>query len=116
MKFVNYIKASGVAARARGQAMVEYGLILVLVSVVAVVGLTVVGGQLYNPTMVNPIPAADGTISAAAYDLSDIEAATPATPRVHIRTAADSPALATGHTPGAFNQILFALSNSTRVV
>jgi Flp pilus assembly pilin Flp len=35
--------------RAEGQAMVEYGLILVLVSVVAIVGLTVVGGQLYNP-------------------------------------------------------------------
>lgn len=37
-------------SRSEGQALVEYGLILVLVSVVAVVGLTALSGQLYTAT------------------------------------------------------------------
>jgi Flp pilus assembly pilin Flp len=36
-------------AREEGQAMVEYGLVLVLVSVVAIVGLTAIGKDLYIP-------------------------------------------------------------------
>lgn len=50
MDFVKAQIAKANAARAKGQAMVEYGLILVLVSVVAIVGLTVIGGELYSPT------------------------------------------------------------------
>jgi pilus assembly protein Flp/PilA len=34
--------------KAEGQGMVEYGLIIVLVSVAAIVGLTLVGGQLQD--------------------------------------------------------------------
>jgi Flp pilus assembly pilin Flp len=56
------IHASGVAARAKGQALVEYGLILVLVSVVAVVGLTALSGQLYTSTA----PAITGTVGSAS--------------------------------------------------
>jgi Flp pilus assembly pilin Flp len=53
------------AARRQGQAMVEYGLILVLVSVVAVVGLTAIGGDLYsaNPPVTGSNP---GVLTAAA--------------------------------------------------
>jgi Flp pilus assembly pilin Flp len=41
------------AAREEGQAMVEYGLILVLVSVVAIAGLGLIGGQLWDVTTPN---------------------------------------------------------------
>ena len=40
--------ADRLSARSEGQAMVEYGLVLVLVSVVAVVGLTAIGNQLVS--------------------------------------------------------------------
>jgi pilus assembly protein Flp/PilA len=49
MNFINtqIVKAqAAVAAREEGQAMVEYGLILVLVSVVAIAALGTIGGDL----------------------------------------------------------------------
>jgi Flp pilus assembly pilin Flp len=42
------------AAREEGQAMVEYGLILVLVSVVAVLGLTAIGTSLWTAGLTDP--------------------------------------------------------------
>jgi hypothetical protein len=57
--------------------MVEYGLILVLVAVVAIVGLTVVGGQIYDPnativaaTSTVPAHVSDGTLNAVIFALS----------------------------------------------
>lgn len=73
--------------REEGQALVEYGLILVLVSVVAVVGLTALSGQLYV-----------GSLPTGAV------------------VTAGSPPVA-GTMPGTapvFNKIIFALSNGYR--
>jgi hypothetical protein len=89
------VQATGVAARAKGQAMVEYGLILVLVSVVAIVGLTVVGGQLYNPAMVS----------------TDVVAGTSTVP-VHFLKVGDTGYA--GHVPGAFNNIVLSMSNGAQ--
>jgi Flp pilus assembly pilin Flp len=75
------------SARSEGQAMVEYGLILVLVGVVAIAGLTLIGGQLYDPAWV-----VTGTGSAAKL-AKDGAAANAVAP--------------------VFNQILFALSGGT---
>jgi Flp pilus assembly pilin Flp len=77
--------------RSEGQAMVEYGLILVLVSVVAIVGLTVIGGQLYSNALVDA-------------DLTSFPGA-----------AAKFKFTGTGiHAPGVFNQLILALSNGTQ--
>jgi Flp pilus assembly pilin Flp len=68
------IQASGAAARAKGQAMVEYGLVLVLVSVVAIVGLTVIGGELYSPTAAH---TGTGNLTAAPPDPYKLTAPAP---------------------------------------
>jgi Flp pilus assembly pilin Flp len=106
MGFINTlatkVQATGVATRAKGQAMVEYGMILVLVSVVALAALFVVGGQLYNPAMNNTV---GGT--------GDIVAATTTVP-VHIKGTVSGETYNTGHVPGAFNSVIFALSNGAR--
>jgi Flp pilus assembly pilin Flp len=78
--------ADRLGTRSEGQAMVEYGLVLVLVGVAAVVGLTALSGSLYNPN-----------------------AALSSTPPAAI-------AWATGatKTPGVFNQIIAVLSGGTK--
>lgn len=53
------------AAREDGQALVEYGLVLVLVSIVAVVGLTAVSGQLYDASVATTMNHATGAITPA---------------------------------------------------
>jgi Flp pilus assembly pilin Flp len=73
---VNEAKAT-LAARSEGQAIVEYGLVLVLVGVAAVVGLTALSGQIYDPnttivvaTSTVPAHASDGALNAAIFALS----------------------------------------------
>lgn len=79
-----HVAKESLMERAEGQAMVEYGLILVLVSVVAIVGLTVVGGQLY-------VANETGTTYSATTGV-----------------------ITWAKTPGVFNQLIAALSNNTK--